>query len=422
MRIVLKGAEYYTRKGLQRADIAVEDGVITQIGSDLSVADSEVCDLAGSTIFPGLVDVHVHLREPGFSHKETILSGSKAAARGGVTTLFTMPNLSPAPDSVENVQQQLDIIARDAVVECIPYGAITVGQKGRGELVDFESLAPMVGGFSDDGRGVQEDGLMEQAMEQAKAVGRKIVAHCEIDALLFKGYIHDGEYCKKNNHRGICSESEWGQVKRDIELVEQIGCEYHVCHISTKESVELIREAKAKGLKVSCETAPHYLLLTDNDIEDLGRFKMNPPIRSAEDRAALIEGIKDGTIDAIATDHAPHSEDEKSRGLAMSAFGVVGIEFSFATMYTHFVKTGVITLDRCVELMSSSPRELFGVGGGVIEVGAKADLVAFDLNHEYNIDPAEFVSMGKATPLEGLKVQGRTKLTLAGGKVVYREI
>ncbi len=421
MIVVLKGAEYFTPQGLQRADIRIENGVITQIDSDLSVAEAEVFDLAGCTIFPGLVDVHVHLREPGFSHKETIVSGSKAAARGGVTTLFTMPNLSPAPDTVEHVQEQLDLIARDAVVKCIPYGAITIGQKGRGELVDFEALAPMVGGFSDDGRGVQSDELMAEAMEMAAKVGRKIVAHCEIDALLFKGYIHDGEYCKRNNHRGICSESEWGQVKRDIELAERIGCEYHVCHISTKESVELIREAKARGVKISCETAPHYLLMTDNDIEELGRYKMNPPIRSAEDRAALVEGIKDGTIDAIATDHAPHSEDEKSRGLEKSAFGVVGIEFSFATMYTYFVKTGVITLSRCMELMSSRPRELFNLGGGVIEVGARADLVAYDLNEEYSIDPEEFVSMGKATPLEGLKVQGRTKLTLFGGEVAYKE-
>ncbi len=424
MKKLLKGAQYFTSQGFVTGDVVVSEGVITAIWGDDSQLDGdefEVVDLTGCVLLPGLVDAHVHLREPGFSHKETIASGTAAAARGGMTTIFSMPNLSPAPDTVEHLQQQIDIIERDAVVRVIPYGSITLGQKGRGELVDMASLAPVVGGFSDDGRGVQSGELMGEAMARAAAVGKAIVAHCEVDDLLFKGYIHDGEYCKANGHRGICSESEWAQVKRDIEMVEASGVTYHVCHISTKESVQLIREAKARGLKVSCETAPHYLILTDMDIKEEGRYKMNPPIRSVEDRAALMEGIVDGTIDLIATDHAPHSADEKSRGLEKSAFGVVGIETSFATCYTHLVESGVITFERLVELMSSRAREIFNLPKGEISVGSVADLAAFDLNERYNIDPTEFVSMGRATPLEGMEVAGRTKMTMVGGEIVYRE-
>ncbi|MFI3303924.1 MAG: dihydroorotase [Rikenellaceae bacterium] len=424
MKQVLRGAQYFTPEGFKRGDIVVENGIITAIlspGHSPETADFEVVDLAGCTLVPGLVDPHVHLREPGFSHKETIASGTAAAARGGVTTIFSMPNLSPAPDSVEHLQQQIDIIDRDAVVRVIPYASITLGQKGRGELVDMESLAPMCGGFSDDGRGVQSGELMREAMVAAARVDKPIVAHCEVDDLLFKGYIHDGEYCKANGHRGICSESEWAQVKRDIEMVESTGVEYHVCHISTKESVELIREAKSRGLRVSCETAPHYLILTDQNLQEEGRFKMNPPIRSVEDREALLRGVVDGTIDAIATDHAPHSEDEKSRGLEMSAFGVVGIETSFATSYTHLVESGLISFARLMELMSSRAREIFRLPKGEIAVGAVADLVAFDLNERFKIDPSEFVSMGRATPLEGMEVAGRTKMTMVDGEIVYRE-
>ncbi|MFI3305692.1 MAG: dihydroorotase [Rikenellaceae bacterium] len=421
---VLRGARHFTPTGFRSGDIVVDNGVITAIvedGAGVDTGDFEVVDLSGCTLLPGLVDAHVHLREPGFSKKETIASGTAAAARGGVTTIFSMPNLSPAPDSVEHLQQQLDIIESDAVVNVIPYASITVGQKGRGELVDMERLAPMIGGFSDDGRGVQSGELMREAMAMAAAVGKPIVAHCEVDDLLFGGYIHDGEYCKMNGHRGICSESEWGQVKRDIEMVESTGVEYHVCHISTKESVELIREAKSRGLKVSCETAPHYLILTDMDLQEEGRFKMNPPIRSAEDRAALLEGIVDGTIDLIATDHAPHTAEEKSRGLAKSAFGVVGIETSFATCYTHLVESGVIPFARLVELMSSRAREIFGLSRGEVAVGAVADLVAFDLDERFAIDTSEFVSMGCATPLEGMEVAGRTKMTMVGGEIIYGE-
>ncbi|MFI3259121.1 MAG: dihydroorotase [Rikenellaceae bacterium] len=425
MKLALTNAKYYTPRGFMTGIIIIEDGLITSIlEPNMAVSDSEQIEIIsteGCVILPGLVDPHVHLREPGYTHKETIASGTAAAARGGVTTIFSMPNLNPAPDSPENLAVQERAIQRDAVVRVIPYAAITIGQRGAGTLVDMEALAPSVGGFSDDGRGVQSEELMREAMVRAASVGRPIVAHCEVDDLLFQGYIHDGEYCKANGHRGICSESEWAQVKRDIEMVEQTGVQYHVCHISTKESVELIRQAKAKGLKVSCETAPHYLILTDMDLKEEGRFKMNPPIRSAEDRAALLGGIVDGTIDSIATDHAPHSADEKSRGLAKSAFGVVGIETSFATCYTHLVESGLISIERLVELMSLNARSLFGLPKGEIEVGAVADLAAFCLTERFKIDPSEFVSMGKATPLEGMEVAGRTKLTIVGGEVVYTE-
>ncbi len=424
MRTVLINTHYYTPRGVLQGNIAIENGVITEISTSpiaTNEGEDRVVDMSGATLFAGGVDVHVHLREPGFGYKERIATGTAAAARGGVTTIFSMPNLDPVPDSVEGVEAQRSIISRDAVVRVIPYGAITKGQRGAGELVDMQALAPMVCGFSDDGRGVQSDETMEAAMEAAKSAGRAIVAHCEIDDLLRGGYIHDGEYCKANNHRGICSESEWGQVKRDIELAERVGVQYHVCHISTKESVALIREAKSRGVRVSCETAPHYLILCDEQLQEEGRFKMNPPIRSAEDRAALIEGVVDGTIDVIATDHAPHTCEEKSRGLEKSAFGVVGIETSFATCYAYLVESGVISIDRLVELMSTRARELFDLPRVAVEVGSVADLAAYNLSERFRIDPAEFVSMGKATPLEGLEVAGRTAMTMVGGEIVYLE-
>ncbi|MFR9650780.1 MAG: dihydroorotase [Rikenellaceae bacterium] len=425
-KIYIIGAEVksLTPKGVVDGGVAIDNGVIVEVGVDVDVQTSvgdEVVRVDSCTILPGFVDAHVHLREPGFEYKETIASGSRAAARGGVTTLFTMPNLNPTPDTVENVEVQLAAIKRDGVVNVIPYASITMGQLGEGELVDFDSIAPMVGGFSDDGRGVQSGELMHQAMVKAKELDMPIVAHCEANEELNGGYIHDGEYAKANGHRGINSKSEWLHVKRDIEIVEQTGCQYHVCHISTKESVALVREAKAKGLKVSCEVAPHYLLLTDMDLKEEGRFKMNPPIRSAEDRAALIEGLRDGTIDLIATDHAPHSAEEKSRGLAKSAFGVVGIEFSFASLYKHLVCEGVISLDRLMDAMAYRARQLFKLPKVAVEVGSPADLVAINLDEEYTINPAEFLSMGKATPMEGMVVKGRVKATLVGGKVAYRE-
>ena len=361
---------------------------------------------------PALVDLHVHLREPGFSYKETIRTGSMAAAASGYSAVFTMPNLNPVPDTVEHLQEQLDIIRRDTYTGVYPFASITMGQKGAGELVDFEALAPYVRGFSDDGRGVQSEELMREAMKRIRAVDRLMVAHCEVEALLNGGYIHAGEYAKKNGHRGIVSESEWKEIERDIRLVEETGCRFHICHISTKESVALIREAKSKGLPVTCETAPHYLLLTDNDLQEDGKWKMNPPLRAEEDRMALIEGIKDGTIDCIATDHAPHSAEEKSRGLEKSAFGIVGLETAFPLMYTHFVKTGIITLERLVELMSTNPARIIGLDNS-------QSFASFDLDVCYKIDPANFLSMGQAMPFEGWEVYGKCVKTIVNGITVY---
>jgi len=365
------------------------------------------------TILPGFCDVHVHFREPGFLYKETVKTGCMSAVRGGYTTVCTMPNLNPIPDGMEGLQVQLTAIKKDACIDVIPYGAITVGEKGE-TLADMENMAPFVAGYSDDGKGVQDIEMMKAAMREAKRLGKIIAAHCEDNALLFGGYIHDGEYAKKHGHRGICSESEWGPIARDLKLVEEIGCKYHVCHISTKESVQLIREAKARGVDVTCETAPHYLIMTDMDIGEDGKYKMNPPIRSKEDRDALVEGIIDGTIDMIATDHAPHSAEEKGRGLEKSAFGVVGLETAFAAMYTHMVKTGKITLEKLVELMCINPRRRFGFEGD-------PGISIWALDEEYTVDPAEFHSMGRATPLEGMKFFGRCAATYYNGNKVYED-
>ena len=383
-------------------------------------APDRTVDLGGRHVIPGLVDVHVHLREPGFSQKETIASGTAAAARGGYTTVCSMPNLNPAPDAPDTLRAQTEIIRRDAVVRVKPYGTITMGQRGCGELVDFAALAPQVVGFSDDGRGVQSAELMEEAMRRAAAVGKPIVAHCEVDELLRGGYIHDGVYCREHGHKGICSESEWRQVGRDIALAEKTGCRYHVCHVSTKESVELVRRARAKGLRVSCETAPHYLLLCDEDLQEEGRFKMNPPLRSRADRDALLAGITDGTIEVIATDHAPHTAAEKSRGLAASAMGIVGLECAFPLLYKYMVLPGTLTLEKLVALMSDNPRRIFGLGGG-LNVGGEADFTVLDLGAQYEIDPAAFLSKGRATPFAGWPVQGRAVLTIVGGREAYMD-
>ena len=363
-------------------------------------------------VFPGFCDVHVHFREPGFSYKETIETGSRASAHGGYTAVCTMPNLNPVPDSVENLNIQLRMIEENACIHVYPYGAITVGQKGQ-VLADLEGMAPHVIGFSDDGRGVQSDEMMRQAMIRAKKLGKMIVAHCEVNDLLRGGYIHDGEYAKAHGHRGICSESEWVQIGRDLKLVEEIGCAYHVCHISTKESVELIRQAKARGVDVTCETGPHYLVLTDMDLQEDGRFKMNPPLRSDADRLALIEGIKDGTIDMIATDHAPHSAEEKGRGLEGSAFGIVGIETAFPILYTHLVEPGVITLEKLIDLLANNPRKRFGIPMG-------EEFTVWDLEAEEAVDPDTFLSKGKATPFAGHKLTGKCMLTVCDGKIVYQ--
>lgn len=358
-------------------------------------------NMRGKLVTYGLCDVHVHLRQPGFEAKETIATGTTAAMMGGYTAVCAMPNLNPTPDSVEHIGEELKHIKDDAAIKVYPYAAITIDRKGR-ELVDMEALREYAIAFSDDGSGVQSDDMMRKAMEEAARLDVIIAAHCEVNDLLKGGYIHDGEYCKANGHKGICSESEWGQIARDLKLAEETGCRYHVCHISTKESVQLIRETKKRGVKVTCETGPHYLVFSDEDLKDEGRFKMNPPIRSKEDRAALIEGIQDGTIDCIATDHAPHTADEKSRGLKGSAMGVVGLETAFGVCYTHLVKTGIISLERLVEMMCMNPRRIFG-----LEVDGEANFAIFHLDKKWKVNSEEFASMGKATPFEGMQLQGK---------------
>ncbi len=364
------------------------------------------------TVFPGFCDVHVHFREPGFSYKETIASGSKAAAAGGYTAVCTMPNLKPVPDDAATLKEQTDIIDKDAVISVYPYGSITKGQRGE-ELSDFSGMAERAIAFSDDGRGVQTTELMCEAMLKAKSIGKIIVAHCEDNSLLNGGYIHKGEYAEKNGHLGICSESEWGPIARDIELSKETGCAYHVCHISTKESVELIRKAKRAGVDITCETAPHYLIMDDMDLQENGRFKMNPPLRSRADRDALIEGIIDGTIDMIATDHAPHSAEEKSKGLKESAFGVVGLETAFASLYTNLVLKNIITLDRLIELFALNARKRF-------DIPINNDFTVFDLSSGFKVNPESFISMGKATPFEGMEFKGKCILTVSNGKIVYK--
>ena len=404
--------------GAGNKEIAIIDGRIAEIADSIEqAADDRVIDASGLKLAPAFVDVHVHLREPGFGYKERIETGTMAAARGGYSTVCPMPNLNPVPDSVENLKVQQDIIDRDAKIEVLPYAAITIGRKGE-ELVDMASLVGKVCAFSDDGSGVQHDAMMERAMTEAVKYDQLIAAHCEVEELLFGGYIHDGEYAREHGHKGICSKSEWEQVRRDIEIAERLGCRYHVCHISTKETVELIRQAKARGVKVTCETGPHYLIFTDMDLQEDARWKMNPPIRSAEDRAALIEGIKDGTIDMIATDHAPHSIEEKSRGLKDSAMGIVGLETAFAAMNTHLVKTGVITLERLVELMSINPRKVFRIEGG-INVGDRADIVLLDTEREWRVDSNKFFSLGKITMFDGREMTGDVAMTIHRGEIVY---
>lgn len=415
-RIIIKNGSVLGRKS---EDIAIIDGRIAERAEHIeATANDTIIDAKGLVVAPAFVDVHVHLREPGFGYKERIATGTMAAARGGYTTVCSMPNLNPVPDSVENLKAQQDIIDRDAKIEVLPYAAITIGRKGE-ELVDIASLKGKVCAFSDDGSGVQVDGMMERAMTEAVKYDQLIAAHCEVEELLHGGYIHDGEYAKLNGHKGICSESEWAQVKRDIEIAEKVGCRYHVCHISTKETVALVREAKARGVKVTCETGPHYLIFTDMDLEEDARWKMNPPLRSAEDRAALIEGIKDGTIDMIATDHAPHSIEEKSKGLKDSAMGIVGLETAFAALNTHLVRKGVISLERLIELMSYTPRRVFRIEGG-IEVGDRADIVLLDTEKAWRVDSEKFYSMGKISMFDGRDMVGDIAMTIHRGEVVYK--
>jgi len=420
MKRIIANATIFRRGQFQRSDLLISDGVIAEIAPELSLSGALVSDFSNTVVFPGLADVHVHLREPGFLYKETIASGTLAAARGGFTAVCAMPNLDPVPDCPEHLAVELDAIRRDAAVRVYPYGAITVGEKSE-VLADLEGMASDVVAFSDDGKGVKTPELMRQAMERARDLGKLIVAHCEDESLLGGGYIHDGEYARRHGHAGNPSASEWAQVQRDLVLVRETGCRYHVCHVSTKESVDLIRAAKAEGLDVSCETAPHYLLLCDEDLQEDGRFKMNPPLRGKEDREALIQGVLDGTVDMIATDHAPHSQMEKSGGLKGSLNGIVGLETAFPVLYTGLVKTGVLSLEKLLELMHDTPCRRFGIGGD-LEIGAPADLTVFDLNREYTVDPDDFCSMGRATPFEGWQVFGRCLLTLCGGREVYSHL
>ena len=400
------------------ADILISGGKIVEIAPHID-SPQDCCEVRadGLTVIPGLVDVHVHLREPGFSYKETIATGTAAAAAGGFTTVCPMPNLNPAPDSPENLECQLEIIRKDAKIETIPYATITRSRLGA-EPVDYAALSPFVAGFSDDGSGVQDEETMRKAMEGIAKTGKILAAHCEVNSLLRKGYIHDGEYARAHGHRGICSESEWQEIERDIRLSEETGCRLHICHISTAESVDLIRRAKERGVKVTCETGPHYLAFCDEDMQEDGRFKMNPPLRSRSDLEALRAGAADGTIDVIATDHAPHSAEEKSKGLEKSAMGVVGLETSLAAVYTYMVKTGVISFERMIEMMATTPRCLFGFAGGLTP-GNRADLSLVDFNREWNVNPADFLSMGKSTPFEGVTLTGKVMLTIAGGIPVY---
>ena len=419
-RLLIKNGTVVAEGKSCKADILIADGKIEAIG-ELLVADktTEVFDAEGCIVTYGLADVHVHLREPGYSVKETITTGTRAAAHGGVTTVCSMPNLQPAPDAPETIAVQQKMIDEQAVIEVRPFATISKGRERR-ELAEIEALRPLSVGYSDDGNGIQTEELMRRAMQRIAAVDGIIAAHCEDDSLLHAGYIHDGEYAHAHGHKGICSESEWGPIKRDVKLAEEEGCRYHVCHISTKESVEVIREAKQHCDHISCETAPHYLILCDQDLKEEGRFKMNPPLRGAEDRSALIEGIKDGTIEVIATDHAPHTAEEKARGLKGSAMGIVGIETSFALCYTYLVRKGVITIEKLIALMSENPRRIFRLGGAMKE-GERADIAVYDITKPYTIDTSEFLSMGKATPFEGEEVYGRCLLTLFNGEKVWED-
>ena len=415
IRTLLANANVYRDGEIRVSDVSVLDGVL-HFGHAASEFD-RVIDCKSYTVFPGFADVHVHFREPGFSYKETIADGSRAAAHGGYTAVCTMPNLDPCPDSAEHLGVQTDIIKKDAVIRVFPYGSITVGEKGE-VLSDMDALAPRVIAFSDDGHGVQNAAIMREAMLRTKKLGRLITAHCEDNTLLRGGYIHDGAYAAAHGHKGICSESEWGQIARDLELARQTGCGYHVCHVSAKESVERIRRAKAQGVNVSCETAPHYLLMNDSMLEEDGRFKMNPPIRSEEDRQALLEGLKDGTIDMIITDHAPHTAEEKSRGLAGSLMGVVGLETAFPLLYTHLVLKGELALEQLIRLMCVNPRKRFALPDTLRE-GRPADFTLFDLNERYTVDPDEFLSKGRSTPFAGWPVQGRCLMTVSDGRIAW---
>lgn len=420
LNLLLKNGTVYYQGKMQKVDVLIQNGVVCKIDRDIQADGCPVIDSSKFNIIPGLADVHVHLREPGFSYKETILTGTKAAAKGGFTLVAAMPNLNPVPDSAEHLKIELDRIEKNRVIKVLPYGSITVGEKGK-ELRDMAGMAKDVIAFSDDGKGVQNSDMMEKAMTVAKELNKPIVAHCEVESLLNGGYIHDGEYAKLHGHKGISSASEYEEVIRDINLSEKTGCQFHACHISTKESVDAIRQAKARGLKVSGETGPHYLAFTDMDLQESGNWKMNPPIRSEEDRQALIKGVQDGTIECIITDHAPHSREEKSKGLAGSSMGVVGLETSFAAVNTYMVEKGYISFEKLVEVMSINPRKIFGLESG-IQIGKPADITIVDPKAKWVVNPEEFISMGKATPFAGKTLTGKVIATIYNGDFAYSEL
>ena len=422
MNLLLTGGAVFLNGSFQNMDLAIDQGRIVSVSPSLPKEGFSVIELHNRLIVPGFVDVHVHLREPGFSYKETIYSGTSAAAAGGYTAVCAMPNLKPVPDSLENLRVQLDLIRKNAKVHVYPYGAITCGEKGEA-LADLAAMAPYVTGFSDDGRGVQSEEMMRAAMTLAKTLAKPIVAHSEDESLLTKGWaVHDGDFARRNNLPGNAPASEWKQVERDIRLVRETGCRYHVCHISTKESVALIRAAKAEGLPVTCETGPHYLVMCDEDLQDEGRFKMNPPIRSAEDRDALVAGLLDGTVDCIATDHAPHSAEEKSKGLQGSLNGIVGLETAFPILYTNLVETGIVPLETVLNALCVNPRRIFGLPGGSIREGAPADLTVLDLNRPHVINSQTFRSLGRATPFDGWGVSAAVAMTICGGEIAYADL
>lgn len=417
--MLIKGCNVFIDGRFVPSDVEVRGGIVSRVEPAVVPNSGVPVFNYSGIVVPGLVDVHVHLREPGFSFKETMETGTAAAARGGYTAVCAMPNLNPVPDSAEHLAVELEAIRRGAKVRVYPYGSLTVGERGL-EMADISAMADAAVAYSDDGRGVQDEDMMRECMRAVAATGKLLAAHCEVDSLLKGGYIHDGAYARAHGHRGICSESEWREVERDIRLAEETGCAFHVCHVSTKESVRLVREARARGVNVTAETAPHYLLLTEEDLQEDGRFKMNPPLRERADRDALIEGLLDGTIGMIATDHAPHTQKEKSRGLEKSPMGVVGLECAFPVLFTGLVEKGVITLEKLVELMSSAPAKRFGIPGGEIEVGKPANLAFFDIDTEHTIDSSEFASMGRATPFEGWRVRGKCLMTVCAGRTVWR--
>jgi dihydroorotase len=423
MKLLIKNGNILCHNGeMQTVDIRIEEGKIAEIGKHLKASGETIMNADGKLVAPGFIDVHVHLREPGGEQKETIETGTLAAARGGFTTICAMPNTKPVPDTVEHLKNLKERIKENAHVRVLPYASITVKEAGQ-ELTDFESLQKEGAfAFTDDGAGVQNAGIMLKAMKKAAALQASVVAHCEDNTLVFGGVVHDGVFAKTHNIQGIPSVCEAVHIARDVLLAEAAGCHYHVCHISTKESVRTVRDAKKAGIHVTAEVTPHHLLLTEEDIPGLdANYKMNPPLRSKEDREALINGLLDGTIDCIATDHAPHTIEDKQAGIYKAPFGIVGLETAFPLLYSRFVQTGIFTLKKLVDWMTIKPAEIFKLPYGRLEEGAAADLVIIDLNLEKEIVPQHFASKGRNTPFGGWKCKGWPIATFVNGKLVWQE-